>query len=81
MVEAAGYDVVFVETVGVGQSETTVEDLVDVFTLLVPPREATSCRFVGQACSLFAASYLELKGVKRGIMEMADIIGTCDCAI
>ena len=35
--EAAGYDVVLVETVGVGQSETMVADMVDVFTLLVPP--------------------------------------------
>jgi len=35
--EAAGYDVILVETVGVGQSETMVADMVDVFTLLVPP--------------------------------------------
>ena len=35
--EGAGYDVVLVETVGVGQSETTVADMVDLFVLLVPP--------------------------------------------
>jgi LAO/AO transport system kinase len=37
LVEAAGYDVVIVETVGVGQSETAVSDMVDMFVLLLPP--------------------------------------------
>ncbi|MEH6402208.1 MAG: methylmalonyl Co-A mutase-associated GTPase MeaB [Sneathiella sp.] len=55
--EAAGYDVVLVETVGVGQSETTVADMVDVFLLLLAP-----------------AGGDELQGIKRGIMELADII-------
>jgi LAO/AO transport system kinase len=35
--EAAGYDVILVETVGVGQSEVAVDSLVDMFVLLVPP--------------------------------------------
>lgn len=55
--EAAGFDVVLIETVGVGQSETVVADLSDVFLLLLAP-----------------AGGDELQGVKRGIMEMADLI-------
>ncbi len=55
--EAAGFDVVLVETVGVGQSETMVAGLSDLFVLLLAP-----------------AGGDELQGVKRGIMEMADLI-------
>jgi LAO/AO transport system kinase len=55
--EAAGFDVVLIETVGVGQSETVVSEMTDLFILLLAP-----------------AGGDELQGVKRGIMEMADII-------
>ena len=55
--EAAGFDVVLVETVGVGQSETMVAQMCDLFVLLLAP-----------------AGGDELQGVKRGIMEMADLI-------
>ena len=55
--EAAGFDVVLVETVGVGQSETVVAEICDLFILLLAP-----------------AGGDELQGVKRGIMEMADMI-------
>ncbi len=55
--EAAGFDVVLIETVGVGQSETVVAELCDLFVLLLAP-----------------AGGDELQGVKRGIMEMADLI-------
>ncbi|MDR2885425.1 MAG: methylmalonyl Co-A mutase-associated GTPase MeaB [Rikenellaceae bacterium] len=55
--EAAGYDVVFVETVGVGQSETAVHSMVDLFMLLQ-----------------ISGAGDELQGIKRGIMEMADLI-------
>ncbi len=55
--EAAGFDVVLIETVGVGQSETVVAQLCDIFVLLLAP-----------------AGGDELQGVKRGIMEMADLI-------
>ena len=55
--EAAGFDVVLIETVGVGQSETVVAQLCDLFVLLLAP-----------------AGGDELQGVKRGIMEMADMI-------
>lgn len=55
--EAAGFDVVLIETVGVGQSETVVAQLCDLFLLLLAP-----------------AGGDELQGVKRGIMEMADLI-------
>lgn len=55
--EAAGYDVVLIETVGVGQSETMVAEMCDLFLLLLAP-----------------AGGDELQGVKRGIMEMADLI-------
>jgi len=55
--EAAGYDTIFVETVGVGQSETTVHSMVDVFVLLG-----------------IAGAGDELQGIKRGIVEMADVI-------
>ncbi|MDO5647186.1 methylmalonyl Co-A mutase-associated GTPase MeaB [Paracoccus sp. (in: a-proteobacteria)] len=55
--EAAGYDAVLIETVGVGQSETLVAEMSDLFILLLAP-----------------AGGDELQGVKRGIMEMADII-------
>jgi LAO/AO transport system kinase len=55
--EAAGYDVVMIETVGVGQSETVAAQLSDIFVLLLAP-----------------AGGDELQGVKRGIMEIADLI-------
>jgi len=55
--EAAGFDLVIVETVGVGQSEVAVADLVDLFLLVASP-----------------AGGDELQGVKRGIMELADLI-------
>ncbi|MBA7678837.1 putative GTPase [subsurface metagenome] len=55
--EAAGYDVVFIETVGVGQSEVAVHSMVDFFLLLMLSRAGD-----------------ELQGIKRGIMEMADMI-------
>jgi LAO/AO transport system kinase len=62
LVEAARYDVVLVETVGVGQSEIAVANLTDAFVLLVAP-----------------AGGDELQGVKRGIMELADIIVVNKC--
>lgn len=55
--EAAGYDIILIETVGVGQSETMVAQMADLFVLLLAP-----------------AGGDELQGVKRGIMEMADMI-------
>ncbi|MET4102495.1 LAO/AO transport system kinase [Roseovarius sp. MBR-78] len=55
--EAAGFDVVLIETVGVGQSETVVAEMSDIFVLLMAP-----------------AGGDELQGVKRGIMEIADLI-------
>jgi LAO/AO transport system kinase len=55
--EAAGFDVIVVETVGVGQSETAVADLVDLFLLLLLPGGGD-----------------ELQGLKRGIVELADIL-------
>lgn len=55
--EAAGYEIIFVETVGVGQSETLVHSMVDFFLLL-----------------MLAGAGDELQGIKRGIMEMADVI-------
>ncbi|EMI72003.1 methylmalonyl Co-A mutase-associated GTPase MeaB [Leptospira noguchii] len=54
--EAAGFDTIFVETVGVGQSETAVHSMVDLFLLL-----------------LISGAGDELQGIKRGIMEMADL--------
>lgn len=57
LVEAAGFDVVIIETVGVGQSETAVADMVDLFLLLLPP-----------------AGGDELQGIKKGIVELADMI-------
>ena len=55
--EAAGFDVILIETVGVGQSETLVSEMSDIFLLLLAP-----------------AGGDELQGVKRGIMELADLI-------
>lgn len=55
--EGAGYDVVLIETVGLGQSEVVVDDTVDMFTLLVPPGGGD-----------------ELQGVKKGVMEVADLV-------
>ena len=57
LVEAAGFDVVLVETVGVGQSEVMVAEMTDIFLLLLAP-----------------AGGDELQGVKRGIMEIADLV-------
>lgn len=57
LAEAAGFDVVLVETVGVGQSETTVAGMVDMFLLLLAPGGGD-----------------DLQGIKRGIMELADLI-------
>jgi LAO/AO transport system kinase len=55
--EAAGFDIVIVETVGVGQSETRVAEMTDMFLLLLLPGGGD-----------------ELQGIKRGIMELADLI-------
>jgi LAO/AO transport system kinase len=57
VMEAAGYDVVIVETVGVGQSETAVAEMVDSFLFLTLARTGDS-----------------LQGIKRGILEIADVI-------
>ena len=55
--EAAGYDVILVETVGVGQSETVVADMVDFFLALMLPNAGD-----------------ELQGIKKGVLEAADMI-------
>jgi LAO/AO transport system kinase len=55
--EAAGFDIIFIETVGVGQSETVVHSMVDFFLLL-----------------MLSGAGDELQGIKRGIMEMADLL-------
>lgn len=55
--EAAGYDIILIETVGVGQSETAVHSMVDFFLLLA-----------------LAGAGDELQGMKRGIMELADLV-------
>lgn len=57
LTEAAGFNPVFIETVGVGQSETAVHSMTDLFILLIQPGAGD-----------------EIQGIKRGIMEMADII-------
>jgi LAO/AO transport system kinase len=55
--EAAGFDIVLIETVGVGQSETLVADMVDIFVALMLPGAGD-----------------ELQGIKKGLVELADII-------
>lgn len=55
--EAAGFDIIFIETVGVGQSETAVHSMVDMFMMLQ-----------------ISGAGDELQGIKRGIMEMADMM-------
>ncbi len=55
--EAAGYRNIFIETVGVGQSETAVRDMVDFFLLIA-----------------LAGAGDELQGIKRGVMELADLV-------
>src|SRR5262249_23585163 len=55
--EAAGFDSVLVETVGIGQAETAVAEMVDMFVLMLPP-----------------AAGDELQGIKRGVVELADLI-------
>jgi LAO/AO transport system kinase len=55
--EAAGFDVVIVETVGVGQSEVEVHSMVDVFAVLLQPGAGD-----------------ELQGIKKGILELADVL-------
>jgi LAO/AO transport system kinase len=57
VVEAAGYDVVLVETVGVGQSETVVANMVDFFLVL-----------------MIAGAGDELQGIKKGVLELADMV-------
>ncbi len=57
LVEAAGFDRVLVETVGVGQSEYAVDEMVDCFLLLAAPGGGD-----------------ELQGIKRGVMELADLV-------
>ena len=56
-IEAAGFDVLLIETVGVGQSETAVAELTDMFILLISPGGGD-----------------DLQGIKRGIVELADLI-------
>ncbi|WP_421780107.1 methylmalonyl Co-A mutase-associated GTPase MeaB [Kiloniella litopenaei] len=55
--EASGFDVILIETVGVGQSETAVAEMVDMFLLLLLPSGGD-----------------ELQGIKKGIMELADMV-------
>ena len=55
--EAAGFDIIFVETMGVGQAETVVYDMVDIFLVMLLPSGGD-----------------ELQGIKKGIIEMADLI-------
>jgi len=55
--EAAGFDTVLIETVGVGQAETAVAEIVDMFVLILPP-----------------AAGDELQGIKRGVVELADLV-------
>jgi LAO/AO transport system kinase len=55
--DAAGFDTVLVETVGVGQAETAVAEIVDMFVLILPP-----------------AAGDELQGIKRGVLELADLV-------
>jgi LAO/AO transport system kinase len=55
--EATGFDAILVETVGVGQAETAVAEIVDMFVLILPP-----------------AGGDELQGIKRGIVELADLV-------
>ncbi len=55
--EAAGFDTVLVETIGVGQAETAVAEMVDMFVLILPP-----------------AAGDELQGLKRGVVELADLV-------
>lgn len=55
--EAAGFDIIFVETVGVGQSETAVAEMTDMFLLMLLPGGGD-----------------DLQGIKRGIMELADLV-------
>ncbi|MEM7443564.1 MAG: methylmalonyl Co-A mutase-associated GTPase MeaB [Pseudomonadota bacterium] len=57
LIEAAGFDIVIVETVGVGQSETAVAGMTDLFLLMLLPGGGD-----------------ELQGIKRGIMELADLV-------
>ena len=57
LAEAAGFDTVIVETVGVGQSETAVADMVDMFIVLLLP-----------------AGGDDLQGIKRGVIELADLL-------
>ena len=57
LAEAAGFDIILIETVGVGQSEISVADMSDIFMLLLQP-----------------ASGDDLQGIKRGVMELADMI-------
>jgi LAO/AO transport system kinase len=57
MCEAFGFDYVLVETVGVGQSETTVAQMVDIFVMLLQPGAGD-----------------DLQGIKRGILEMVDMV-------
>ena len=57
IVEAAGFDVIVVETVGVGQSETAVAEMTDMFMLMLLPGGGD-----------------ELQGIKRGIIELADLV-------
>jgi LAO/AO transport system kinase len=56
VIEAAGYDIILVETVGVGQSEVAVQSMTDLFVLMLLPGAGD-----------------ELQGIKRGIVEMADL--------
>ena len=60
--ESAGYDIIIVETVGVGQNEISVSEMVDFFLLLK-----------------IAGSGDELQGIKRGIIEMSDLIAINKC--
>jgi len=62
VMEAAGYDVILVETVGAGQNETVVADMTDFFLVLMLPGAGD-----------------ELQGIKKGVLELADMIAVNKC--
>jgi len=62
VMEAAGYDVILVETVGAGQNETVVADMTDFFLVLMLPGAGD-----------------ELQGIKKGVLELADLIAVNKC--
>ena len=77
LAEHAGYRNILIETVGVGQSEFAVNDMVDIFVLIIPPAAGDELQvrhLSARQLGCLTVFIFFFQGIKRGIVELADIV-------